>query len=131
MSRAARRTGKGGAVKRLVGLVACVTLVTAAAATSGGSASGADDSTLKDVVTGRLKPAQIKTVGARGQKTVARRTPWISSGTLAAVQDSLVIGAADERLEAADAPPLVQLHGRAPMPRSLGCLRTSRRNVRV
>src|SRR5215213_10716378 len=105
MSRAARRTGKGGAVKRLVGLVACVTLVTAAAATSGGSASGANDSTLQDVVSGRLKPAQIKVLATQDQKTVARRLPWVSSGTLAAAQDSLVLGAADERLEAADAPP--------------------------
>src|SRR4051812_27776524 len=106
-------------MKRWVCLAACATLLASSAATLGQSASGAEHSTLRDAVSGRLKPAQIKAVGVNNRKTVVKRLPWVSSGTLAAAQDSLVLGAADERLEAADAPPLVQLHPSSPTAHTL------------
>jgi hypothetical protein len=118
-------------MKRFVGVAACATLLMASAAVLGQSASGAEHSTLRDAVSGRLKPAQIKEAAVDGQKTVVKRLPWVSSGTLAAAQDSLVLGAADERLEAADAPPLVQLHPRGPTTHTLGCVPGTGRNVRV
>ncbi|HET7477695.1 MAG TPA: hypothetical protein VFJ97_16950 [Dermatophilaceae bacterium] len=98
----------------------------------GGPAVGEERVTVRDAVTGRLKPAQIKVLAEQGGSTVAKRLPWISAGILAAAQERLGVSAADERLEAADAPPLRQIHAAArPIPDSLGCQRGAGANVRV
>lgn len=119
-------------MRRLIAALAAGAVVTAVGVGLTAPASGQERLTVRDAVTGRLKPAEIKVLGERGQPTVAKRAPFISAGTLAAAQDAMVLGAADERLEAADAEPRVQLRRRVnPEPNSLGCERGSGRNVRV
>ena len=117
-------------MKRLAAMLFGIAVILSMTVSTTDPASGQQPRTLHDIVTGRLKPAEIKTLGENGGATVARRVPWVSSGTIAAAQDSAGVGAADERLEAADAPPLTQLPtGRGAT--SLGCTRTNGDNVRV
>src|SRR3954469_17434743 len=107
-------------MKRLAAMLFGIAAILSMTLSTTGPASGQQPRTLHDIVTGRLKPAEIKSVGEHGGPTVALQVPWGFPGTLAAAQAAAGVGAADERLEAADAPPLTQIPP-GPGAHSLGC----------
>src|SRR5918912_3376915 len=70
--------------------------------TGAGSIAGpANNHVLERIAKGDLKPAKI-TVTQDG-KTVTKNAPFISNGTLAALQSAFGVAAGDQRLEGADA----------------------------
>lgn len=119
-------------MKRILALVGGGGLIVASMVAGTGQAAGSSRSTIHDAVTGRLQPTTVKfSVGPR-HTSVVKRSAWLSSGTLAAAQDSMVIPNRDERAQAADAAPKLQIHGTvSPVPDTLGCLRGAGPNVRV
>jgi hypothetical protein len=86
-------------------------------------------SVVRDAARGDIRPGTIATRDANGT-TGTKVLPFISDGTLAAAQDAVGVGSADERLEGADAadnPGDLALDGGVGTnPGSLGCSRRDR-----
>lgn len=107
-------------MKRAFLMLAGVAAVAALISTFQGAAVGVSNPILvaRDAASGKLVRQSIP-VQVKG-RTVNRPLPFISNGTLAAIQDALRINAADGRLENADATPNVDLVGQAPNS-AIGC----------
>ena len=62
-------------MKRLAAMLFGIAVILSMTVSTTDPASGQQPRTLHDIVTGRLKPAEIKTLGENGGATVARRVP--------------------------------------------------------
>jgi hypothetical protein len=122
-------------MKRLVAassvLAVAAVLLLAAGGASGG---GAVFNPLKAAALGKLKAPQF-TVKTKSGTTFVKTLPFISDGTIAAEQEALGVGSADERLQGADASgdiPDSQFSDIGGARVTLGCARrNSDGNVRV
>jgi hypothetical protein len=112
-------------------LLALSALITVLLVVGGPALGQKQDKILKAAATGTLQPATLTTT--KSGKTVTRVLPFISDSAVVAAQEALRVGAADERLENADASPdlatsFSDISGKK---ETLGCAKRDSKNTRV